>query len=227
MTEGTLRVLLAEDIEILRKGLKALLAAYPDVEIAGEAADGLEAVRLTRELKPQVVLMDLSMPRMDGAEAIAAIKRERPETRILALTAYMEADLVRKTLSAGADGYLLKNVAADELVLAIRRVAEGRPYVCPEIAKLLIDAFLDRDGAGAPEDDGLLTEREREVAGLIASGLTSKEIGVRLDLSPKTVDTHKVNSKRKVGAKTTAELIVYAIERGLAGGFSHNSDKTP
>lgn len=221
-----LRVLLAEDIEILRKGLRALLSAYPDVEIIGESADGIEAVELVEQLGPQVVLMDLSMPRMEGAEAIAEIKRRRPRTRVLALTAYMEGDLVRRTLMAGADGYLLKNVPAEELVMAIRRVAEGRPYVSPEVASLLIESFLDRGGEPGPQnDDGLITGREREVLSLIASGLTCKEIGLRLDLSPKTVDTHKVNIKRKLGARTTAELIVYAIERGLAGGPSSNADK--
>uniref|UniRef100_A0A7C3W8V5 Response regulator transcription factor n=1 Tax=Fundidesulfovibrio putealis TaxID=270496 RepID=A0A7C3W8V5_9BACT len=220
MPDHTIRLLLAEDIEILRKGLKVLLAGHPQLEVAGEAGDGVEAVRMAMELNPDVILMDLSMPRMDGADAIAEIKRRSPQTGILALTAYMEPELVKKTLAAGADGYLLKNVKADELAMAIEKVAGGCPYVCPEIAQMLIDSFVSPGGHAVLEDDGLLTGREREVLAFIASGLTCKEVAARLDLSPKTVDTHKVNIKRKIGVKSSAEMIVYAIERGLAGSSS-------
>ncbi len=220
MPDNAIRLLLAEDIEILRKGLKVLLAGHPHLEVAGEAADGVEAVRMAMELKPDVILMDLSMPRMEGAEAIAEIKRRIPQTGILALTAYMEPDLVKKTLAAGADGYLLKNVKSDELAMAIEKVAEGSPYVCPEIAQMLIESFVSPGGHALIEDDGLLTGREREVLSFIASGLTCKEVAAKLDLSPKTVDTHKVNIKRKIGVKSSAEMIVYAIERGLAGASS-------
>lgn len=137
MAGETLRVLLAEDVGIIRKGFKALLGDFPDVEIAGEAADGLEAVRLAMEIEPRVVLMDLSMPRMEGVEAIARIKRLRPDIGVIALTAHAEASLALRALSAGADGYLLKSVPAHELALAVRRVAGGGTYVCAEVSGLL------------------------------------------------------------------------------------------
>ena len=132
-----IRVLLAEDVEILRRGLKAILSVFPDLRIAGEAGDGLEAVRLARELSPQVVLMDLSMPRMDGNEAIAEIKKSDPGIAILALTASDETEKIRAALTAGADGYLLKSVQAEELALAIRRVAAGGTYLTDDVAGLL------------------------------------------------------------------------------------------
>ena len=134
----SIRVLLAEDIAILRKALLSLLAPYPEVVVVGEASDGLEAVRLVGELAPQVVLMDLSMPHMDGPEAISEIKRQRPETRVIALTAHSDPELVSKTLLSGADGYMLKNANAEELVSAIRSVASGRQYISVEIAKVLV-----------------------------------------------------------------------------------------
>lgn len=226
MSDAIIRILLAEDVEILRKGLKVLLSAYPHLQVAGEAQDGVEAVEMALGLEPDVVLMDLSMPRKEGAEAIAEIKRVRPGMGILALTAYMEPDLVRRTLSAGADGYLLKNVRGEELAAAIETVAGGNPYVCPEIAQMLIDSFVNSGQAATAAAMGeVLTEREREVISLVASGLTCKEVAARLDLSPKTVDAHKVNIKRKIGARTSGEMIVYAIERGLVGGAFSNSER--
>ena len=215
--ERPMRVVLAEDIAILRKGLMAMLQAFPDVEVAGEAQDGLEAVAVVERLSPDVVLMDLSMPRMDGAEAIAAIKAIRPQTRVLALTAFMEVERVRQTLAAGADGYLLKNVTPEVLVAAMRQVMEGRPYVSPEIAAMLIEAFVARGGQEPARSDTGLSARELDVLAHIAQGATCKEIAGRLSISPKTVETHKTNIKRKVGAKTTADIIIYAIERGLTG----------
>lgn len=137
MAEGTIRVLLAEDIAILRKGLMVLLGGADDVVVAGEAADGLEAVSQADALVPDVVLMDLSMPRLDGAEAVAEIKRRHPGMRVLVLTAHLDADLVRKTRAAGADGYLLKNVGREELLLAVRRAAVGVSSHSPEVLDLL------------------------------------------------------------------------------------------
>ena len=230
MAEETIRVLLAEDIEILRRGLRALLAAYPEVEIAGEASDGIEAVRLVAELEPQVVLMDLSMPRMTGVDAIAEIKRLHPKTRVLALTAYTEADLVSRTLLAGADGYLLKNVAAEELATAIRRAAEGRLYLSPEVGKLLIESCITRGEAGACEKDGLLSDREWEVLGYILAGQTGLEIASRLDLGSETVEARIKSLKHKLGARSSAELLVDVIERGMAEADCPaplSSDKIP
>ncbi len=215
--ERPLRVVLAEDVAILRKGQRAMLRAFPCVEVVGEAQDGLEAVAAVESLSPDVVLMDLSMPRMDGAAAITAIKAIRPLTRVLALTAYMEVERVRQTLAAGADGYLLKNVTPERLVEAMRQVVQGRPYVSPEIAPMLIEAFVARGGKQPARPENELSGREVDVLSQIALGATSKEIAAKLSISPKTVETHKTNIKRKVGAKTTADIIIYAIEQGLAG----------
>jgi len=222
LAKEAMTVVLAEDIAILRKGLKTMLQAFPGVEVVGEAQDGLEAVDLVERLLPDVVLMDLSMPRMDGAEAIAAIKAIRPQTRILALTAFMEVERVRQTLAAGANGYLLKNVPPEVLLTAMRQVLEGRPYVSPEIAAMLIDSFVARNAREPVQGQSGLSERELAVLAHIAHGATCREIAGRLCISPKTVETHKTNIKRKLEAKTTADLIIFAIERGLAGA-SHLS----
>ena len=216
--ERPLRVVLAEDIAILRKGQRAMLRAFPCVEVVGEAQDGLEAIAAVESLCPDVVLMDLSMPLMDGTSAIKAIKASRPQTRVLALTAFMEVDRVRQTLAAGADGYLLKNVTPEVLVQAMRQVVQGRPYVSPEIAPMLIEAFVARGSKEPARPESGLSDRELSVLSQIALGATCKEIAAKLSISPKTVETHKTNIKRKVGAKTTADIIIYAIEQGLAGG---------
>ncbi|EGY26618.1 response regulator [Desulfovibrio sp. A2] len=208
-------VVLVEDLDIVREGLKALLGAYPAFTIVGEAPDGIQALKIVEKHTPDIVLMDLTLPLMDGTEAIREIKRRCEHTKVLALTAHKKDSLIYRTLSAGADGYVLKNVSSDILVQAMETVLSGRRYISPEISELLIEDFLrhGRRESGSLLD--LLSDREKQVLKLVAEGHGNKMIADKLCISHKTVEKHKANLKRKLGADSTAELVSFAIEHGL------------
>lgn len=206
------RVLLADDHETVREGLKAILHAQPDMEVVGEAADGQEALAAARKLRPQVVLLDISMPRMNGLVATREIRQASPQTRILALTRHAEQGYLQRLLRAGASGYVLKQGRAIELPQAIRAVASGGTYIDPAIATDLI-AELQRE-TPAPDRQRDLTTRETQVLKLMAWGHSNKEIAAKLDLSVKTVETHKTKAMQKLGMRTRIDVVQFAVLEG-------------
>ncbi|MGD9241005.1 MAG: response regulator transcription factor [Desulfobacterales bacterium] len=210
------RIALAEDHTILREGLRALLSADPDFEIIGEAADGREAVRIVEKQIPDLILMDLSMPRMTGMDAIREIKKRYPQTKIIALTVHKTEEYLRTTLKAGADGYVLKDATHDELVMAIESVLKGKTYLSPGVSGKVIEGYLEgKERRMPPSTLGLLSQREREVLKLIAEGYKNKEIATDLCISLKTVEKHRANLMKKLDLHNAAALTAYAIEQGL------------
>lgn len=210
----TVKVLLCDDHELFREGLKAILRAEPGIEIVGEARDGGEAVERTARLRPDVVLMDLEMPTLNGVEATRRIRQAHPRVRVLILTMYGEEDLVARCLDAGAAGYVLKDVPAAQLVYAIRAVGKGGKYISPEALKGMLKRYADGTKPAETRYD-LLTDREREVLKLLAEGLSIKQAAARLGVSAKTVDAHKTNLMRKLDIHGRAELTRWAIQNKL------------
>ena len=207
------RVLLADDHETVREGLKAILHAQPDIEVVGEAADGEEALAAARRLRPQVVILDISMPRMNGLIATREIRHASPQTRILALTRHAEQGYLQRLLRAGASGYVLKQGRAVDLPQAVRAVASGGTFIDPAIASDLI-AELQREAPQADPRKRELTARETQVLKLMAWGHSNKEIAARLDLSVKTVETHKSKAMQKLGMQTRIDVVQFAVLEG-------------
>jgi len=209
-----LRVFLADDHAVVREGLKALVNAQPDMEVSGEAADGRSAFQQVQKLQPDVVIMDVSMPEMNGAEATEQLKQARPRVKVLALTVHEDKGYLRQLLEAGASGYMLKRAAAEELIRAIRTVAAGGIYLDPTLAGKVVGSFV-RNPAGKGGSESMeLSERETEVLRLIAAGHSNKEIANRLNLSVKTVETYKARSMEKLGLRGRAEIVRYALQHG-------------
>lgn len=197
-------------------GLKMLIGAAPDLEVVGEAADGEEAVALAQRLEPDVVLMDISMPRMDGIKATKAIKRAVPQARVLMLTMHEDDEYLFRTIQAGGSGYVLKKAADDEVLDAIRHVAGGGAFLRPAVTTRLVQDYLERVGTGEESDSyNKLTEREREILGLIANGHTNAQIAQLLVISVRTVESHRANIMEKLGLQNRAELVKYALRKGL------------
>ncbi len=207
-------IVIAEDHTILREGLLSLLSSEPELRVVGEAKDGREAIRRVEQLEPDLILMDLSMPRMNGVEAIREIKNRIPETRVLALTVHKAEEFVLEVLQAGADGYVLKDASSKELVMAIRSVLGGQRYLSPAVSQMVIEGYLaGRKTSESPWDT--LTKREREILKLIAEGHKNKEIADYLCISVKTVEKHRANLMKKLDLHSAAALTAYAMERGL------------
>jgi len=210
------RIVIAEDHTILREGLRMLLRSNPDFDVVGEAEDGLEAVRCTENLKPDLVLMDLSMPRMNGMGAIQEIKKKCPETKILVLTVHKTEEYILATLKAGADGYVLKDATHSELMLAIDCVFSGRCYLSPGISEKVIEGYLDgRKTVKTTTSWDNLTQREREILKMIAEGYKNKDIADYLCISSKTVEKHRANLMKKLDLHSASSLTSFAMEKGL------------
>jgi two-component system, NarL family, response regulator LiaR len=212
MLVSRIRVLLVDDHAVVRSGLAAFLLAFDDLELAGEAPGGAEAVGMCRDLRPDVVLMDLVMPGMDGASATAAIRAECPSVQVIALTSFPEEDLVQNALKAGAIGYLLKNVTAEELAAAIRAAVAGRPTLAPEAAEALIRTAR-RPASAGPE----LTPRELEVLALMTEGFSNPTIAETLVVSRSTVKFHVSSILTKLGVASRTEAVALALQEGLLG----------
>lgn len=212
----TTRIVLADDHRIMREGLAAMLRQEPDLEIVGEAGDGAEVVRLCRELRPDLVITDISMPGLNGIEAIRRVLEDAPAVRALCLSVHDEKRLVAAVMDAGASGYLLKDCAFEELLRAVRTVLSRQVYISPGIAGVLMQDYRDRRAGVRGNAFSELTSREREVVQLIAEGYSTKEIADRLHVSAKTIGTHREHIMTKLGVTGTAELTRYAIREGLA-----------
>ena len=210
---SVIRVLLVDDHALMRAGLRALVSETADVEVVGEAEDGAEALRLMEELRPDVALVDISMPRLNGFEVVARASRDHPRVRIIILSMHAFEEYVHRALMAGAAGYLLKNAEKAELEQAIRAVRRGQTWLSPAISKTVVSALARGEKPHGPFE--ILSARQREVLQLIAEGHSTKEIAGRLDLSVKTVETHRAELMERLGIHGVAGLVRYAIRVGL------------
>ncbi len=210
------RIVIAEDHTILREGLRMLLSSNADFEVVGEAQDGLEAIRAVETVKPDLILMDLSMPRMNGVGAIAEIKKQSPSTKILVLTVHKTEEYILTTLKAGADGYVLKDATHGELMLAIDHVFSGKSYLSPGISEKVIEGYLEgRKTIKSSTSWDTLTQREREILKMIAEGYKNKDIADYLCISAKTVEKHRANLMKKLDLHSASSLTAFAMEKGL------------
>ncbi|HET6516247.1 MAG TPA: response regulator transcription factor [Thermodesulfovibrionales bacterium] len=210
------RVLIADDHAMVREGIVAFLRLCDDIEVVGEAADGLEAVEKTGKLRPDVIIMDINMPRFGGLEATLEVKRMSPETKILVLTQYDDKEYISRFLNAGVSGYLLKKAVGSDLITALRAVSKGETYLHPSVASEVVAGFLKKDGSHCVEDPyERLTDREKQVLKLVAEGYTHKEIADLLNISVKTVIAHQTNLSEKLDIHARAGLIKFAIQRGI------------
>jgi DNA-binding NarL/FixJ family response regulator len=220
------RIVIAEDHTILREGVRALLSSSPDLEVVGEAGDGREAIECAERLKPDLILTDLSMPRMNGVDAIREIKKRSPGTRILVLTVHKSEEYIAATLQAGADGYLLKDSTYVELLMAAKYVLAGKQYISPGISDKVLEGFLEGTKTLKTRTSwDTLTAREREVLTLIAEGYKNKEIAEVLCISFKTVEKHRANLMAKLDLHSVQGLTMFAIEKGLVSPNSLNERK--
>jgi DNA-binding NarL/FixJ family response regulator len=211
-----IRILIADDHGIVRAGLKLLLNRIMGTEVVAEASDGREAVRLAKAFAPDVVLIDIAMPLLNGLDAARQILRENPRIGIIVLSMYMDESYILRALDAGARGYLIKDNADEELENAIRSVAAGRPFFSRAITDALLEDHVQvMRRQGVTESYDLLTEREREVLHLLAEGKSNKEAAAVLNLSPYTIDTHRTNLMQKLGLHNTAEIVLYAVRHAI------------
>jgi len=218
---AAIRVLIADDQTLVRNGLRMILEVEPDIELVGEATDGVEAVRLGRDTEPDVVLMDVRMPAMDGLEATRQLLGDRPtRTRVLILTTFDADEYVYEALQAGASGFVLKDIPPEQLVDAIRTIAHGEQLLAPTVTRRLIEAYVRTPPVSArpvPREVDTLTPREREMLLLVARGLSNAEIAAEAVVSEPTVKTHIARILMKLGLRDRVQVVVYAYEHGLAG----------
>lgn len=211
-----LRILLADDHTLIRQGLRRILEEKPEWEVVGEVHDGREAVSRTLELKPDVVIMDIAMPQLNGAEAAHQISRKAPDVRVLALSMYIDESYVSRALQAGACGYILKDSVDADLVHAVTAVSKGKSFFSPAVAKVILDGYVrSLDQNGTTDKLDTLSGREREVFQLIAEGNSNRKIAEILSLSTSTVETHRSRIMEKLDLHSTAEIIHYALRRGF------------
>ena len=215
---GTLRVLVADDHEVVRKGLRSIVEGQPGWEVAGEASDGREAVDKARALRPDVAVVDVSMPGLNGLEATRQMLRHDAASKVLILTMHESDPLIREVLDAGARGYLLKSDASRDLVTAVEAIRRNKTYFTARVAQIVLDGYLDKKPGSAPTTDApasRLTPRQREIVQLLAEGKSSKEVAVALGLSVKTAETHRANIMRRLECHSVSELVRYAIRNKI------------
>lgn len=210
------RILVADDHGVVRKGLRLQLEQNEQFEVVGEAADGREAVRLAEELKPNVVIMDIAMPSLNGIEATAQIVKHNPGVGVIILSMHSDESYLVRTLAAGAKGYLLKDTADADLQRAVQNVARGKPFFSPAIAKVLLEDYVRQlQQRGLQDSYDLLTEREKEILQLLAEGKSNKEVATILNLSPYTVETHRTHIMQKLDLHSSAEIVLYAVRKKI------------
>jgi DNA-binding NarL/FixJ family response regulator len=209
-------VLLADDQGIVRRGMRALLETEPGVQIVAEASDGQEALRLCETADPDVVILDVAMPKLNGIDVAAQARKRRPDLRIIVLSMYADESYVVRALAAGARGYLLKEATDDDLLPALRAVAAGRSFFSPAVSGMLLEDYMRHlQQRGLEDSYHLLTDREREVLQLLAEGRTNKEVAAALDVGVSTVETHRANLMQKLNLHNTAEIVLYAVRKRI------------
>ena len=210
------RILLADDHQLMRSGLRLVIEQQPDLTIVGEAADGREAVALAKSVRPDVAVMDISMPNLNGIEAAHQIIQSQPDIAVIVLSMHTDESYVLRALKAGAKGYLLKDSAEADLIAAVRAVARGKSFFSPAVSKVLLDDYMRKlKRSGAEDAYDLLTPREREILQLVAEGKSNKEVANLLNLSVYTVETHRSNVMQKLNLKGIPELTLYAVRKGI------------
>ena len=211
-----IRILLADDHSLVRKGLRLLLERAPGLEVAGEAADGREAVHLAETLGPDIVIMDIAMPQWNGIDATARIVKQNPRIGVIILSMHSDESYLMRALTAGAKGYLLKDSAEEDLLRAVQAVAQGRPFFSPVIAQTLLEDYVRQlQQRGLQDTYELLTDREKQILQLLAEGKSNKEVATLLDLSPYTVETHRTHLMQKLNLHNTAEIVLYAVRKKI------------
>lgn len=211
-----IRVLLADDHSVVRQGLRVWLERSGTVKVVGEAGDGREAVTLAEELQPDVAVLDIAMPLLNGIEATAQITKRSPNTKIIILSMHADESYILRALAAGAKGYLLKESTESDVLPAVRSVQEGKPYFSASIAQVLLEDYMRMMKQNNLQDSfDLLTEREKEVLQLLAHGKSNKEVAQLLNLSPHTIDSHRTNLMQKLELHNTAEIVLYAVRKGI------------
>jgi DNA-binding NarL/FixJ family response regulator len=210
------RILVADDHGVVRKGLRLQLEQNEHFEVVGEAADGREAVRLAEELEPNVVIMDIGMPSLNGIEATAQIVKHNPRVGVIILSMHSDESYLVRTLAAGAKGYLLKDTADADLQRAVQAIAQGKPFFSPAIAKVLLEDYVRQlQQRGLQDSYDLLTDREKEILQLLAEGKSNKEVATILNLSPYTVETHRTHIMQKLDLHSSAEIVLYAVRKKI------------
>jgi two-component system, NarL family, response regulator NreC len=211
-----IKVLIADDHDIVRAGVKSLLERQDDIEIVGEAADGRQVVRLAAELNPSIVVMDIAMPQLNGIDATAQILRQDADIKIIVLSMYADEEYLVRALTAGVKGYLLKDAVQEDLLRAVRAVATGRSFFSPAISQTLAEDYVRQlQHKGLEDSYALLTEREREILQLLAEGKSNKEVAAVLNVSPYTVETHRTHLMQKLNLHNTAEIVLYAVRKKI------------
>jgi DNA-binding NarL/FixJ family response regulator len=212
-----IKIVLADDHKILREGICSLVKGFPDMEVIGEAADGRTVLKLVKDLSPDIVIMDISMPDLNGIDATRRITAEHPKVKVIALSMHYDKQFVSEIFKAGASGYLLKDCAFDELEHAIRVVIENKTYINPQIASLVVESLVNQPSAinNGSQSYSLLTEREREVLQMISEGNSTKQIASKLNVSAKTIESHRRQVMGKLNIRNVAELTKFAIREGI------------
>ena len=211
-----MRILLADDHGIVRRGLKSLLESQPGYTVIGEAADGLEALRLCGELSPDLLIVDISMPMMNGIEVAARVQKLDPPPSVIILSMHVDESYIMRALAAGARGYLVKDATDEDLIPAVRAVASGKPFFSPAVSAVLMEDYVRQLRArGLSDSYHLLTDREREILQLLAEGRSNKEVATLLEVGLSTVETHRANLMQKLNLHNTAEIVLYAVRKGI------------